>query len=480
MSPLVQRLVLVGVAVAALVGGVALTRSASPAEPVPFGSATSLPMPAVPSGVATDTAWFCPVVGASADGELGGRLLLLNPTDQALATRVTLVPLEGDERTIDVDVPAGELVEVVPADTLNAPFVAASIEVFGPGLAVQQVVTTPAGEATAPCVVDASPSWYVADGATTADATSSFLLFNPFPEDAIVDVTFATEEGVRTPQALQGYVVPGRSLRRIDVDEAVRRNRRVSIAVDTRSGRVVAGRLQQYRFGGRRGVIGGPATAAPGDVWWFANGRKGGDVAERIALYNPGDVDAQVDISLYPADPSAEAPVEPIGVDVPAGGNAVVDLSANELVPEGRHSIVVASENGVAVVVERALDLTSDLRRTTTSQAGARLIAGTWYLPTPTPRDGTAAVTIANPIGVETVVSVVALTPQGRVPLTGGDSLTLPPAGLVRVELAAADAPPYPLVVEANGPVVVEHFLLPTPGLPGAASTLGIPVEEAS
>ena len=59
------------------------------------------------------------------------------------------------------------------------------------------------------CATAASASWYFADGVTTRDARLTYLLYNPYPDDAIVDMEFATNEGPFSPQPLQGLVVRG-------------------------------------------------------------------------------------------------------------------------------------------------------------------------------------------------------------------------------------------------------------------------------
>ena len=52
-------------------------------------------------------------------------------------------------------------------------------------------------------------------GATVRGATSSLALFDPFPDDTSVDISFVTDQGPRSPRALQAFVIPGRSLRAV-------------------------------------------------------------------------------------------------------------------------------------------------------------------------------------------------------------------------------------------------------------------------
>ena len=64
--------------------------------------------------------------------------------------------------------------------------------------------------------------WYFADGTTVRGTQQYLALFNPFGDDAIVDVTFLTDTGVQEPDALQGVVVPRRSRVSIPVHDGAR------------------------------------------------------------------------------------------------------------------------------------------------------------------------------------------------------------------------------------------------------------------
>ena len=67
--------------------------------------------------------------------------------------------------------------------------------------------------------------WYFAAGTTVKGAQQYLVLFNPFGDDAIVDVSFLTDAGVQEPDDLQALVVPRRSRVTIPVQDAVPRQR---------------------------------------------------------------------------------------------------------------------------------------------------------------------------------------------------------------------------------------------------------------
>jgi hypothetical protein len=468
-----RRLAAVGVIGAIAAALVAVDRRDPEPVEVVFGSATAPVQPVAPTGDALTTVWFCPGIPADADGSASGTVAVLNPSEVAMTGSVTFVPFEADPVVAPIEVAPRSRTELRPP--MAARFVAVQVEVFGTNAVVEQTTVSRAGTSLTPCASAASPTWYAPDGTTTADAQLTLLVWNPFPDEAIVDIGFATEEGTRTPQALQGYVVPARTLRLVDVDQAVQRNELVATSVEARSGRVVVGRYQTHRSL-RRGLVAGLVSPSPGTTWLFPGGDKGEAAVERIVILNPGDDDAEVDVTLYPADPAA-ALVEPISLPVAAGGVEVVDISATDFVPDGVHSLQVTAENGAPIVVERILDrgqVSGNIGRATTSQPGSLLTGGRWFLPSsPVPGSG-YVVTVANATGTELRVTLAAIGPAGAVAVAGFDQVVLPAAGTLRLDLSGNPATASPLVVEADGPVAVDRLVIPPGEGTGATAALAI------
>jgi hypothetical protein len=469
----VAALALVGLVLVA--GIVADRRTTPPAGGVVFGAAPAVEMPVAPVGDALTTSWYCPGVPAAADAT--GVVTVLNPSDQVLEGSLLFVPSEGASVRRPLQVAERTRVALRPAEVVEAPVVAVLVEVYGTNAVVEQTAQTPQGVSTSACATHAATTWYLADGATTLDATSDLVLFNPFPDDASVTLAFATEEGPRTPQALRNFVVPAQSVRVVDIDETVLRNTLVSTSVTVGQGRVVAGRLQTYNQRPRRGLVAGLASPWAGSAWWFANGRKGEGIAERVVVYNPGAEDAEVDITLFPADPAAGV-VAPITVTLPPNSSTAVDIGANEEVPEGVHSILVTARTDTPIVAERSFELTGEARQATTSQFGSPLVASQWYSVTGAPGGGASTLTITNPTGNETSYTIFEIGPAGATPIEGASGVLLPGAGTVRVDLTAIGAADASLLVvsDDDGVLVVERFATPAADQPGASSWLGIPL----
>ncbi len=476
MSQFIRRLVIVIVVVAFAVIGVTVSRDRPTRVAAAYGTNNQPPMPIAPTGDALTTSWFCPGVPALVDRSTGdGSITVLNPSDTPMSGNLTFFPGEGASVTTPLNVGARSQAVVVPRDLAPAAFTGVLVEVYGTNAVVAQTTVSQAGWSSSPCSTTASGSWFVAEGTTTIDSTYHLLVLNPFPDDAIVDVSFAADDGFRGPTALQGWVVKARSLRIVDVDAAVQRDQLVSASVVARNGRVVVGRFQTLPYAPRKGLVATLAEPSAGSQWWFANGQKGDGVAERVILFNPLDSDASADVTIFPADPNTGNPV-PLKYTVPAKQRVEVNLSAIDDVPAGAHSITVATDPDHPVVAERVLDLVTKDRTATTVQAGSRITASRWYLPIGAPAGGTNVVTVVNVTGVDTSLGVSTLSAAGQTPVAALQNMQLPAGAAVQIPLQDHGIAGQPVVVTADGQVVVEQFVVPPGGSPGAWSTLGVPV----
>jgi hypothetical protein len=365
---------------------------------------------------------------------------------------------------------------------------AATVAAYGGGVAVEQTVVGRSGVDVTPCANSASDTWYLADGTTTSDAALRLVLYNPFPDDAVVDISLTTVERTLQPPNLQGAVVPGHSVRLVDLAAAAQREEVVSTAVTSRGAQVVAGRIESADNASRRGFWAKLASAQPAQTWWFPDGEKGNGADERFVLFNPGDADASVELSFLPAggngappapasqgsppassepphtsnpatagDAGDEAPiVEPVSDVVPAGSFLVIAVNNESAVPQGLHSTLVnVVGDQTPVVVERVLSRPVDNRPATTVLLGSQLAVPTWYVAEPAVSSGAGSLVIMNSAGLATTVTVKAMGPAGAVPVPGLESVAVPAGGSATVAVPAT-AGGFPLIVDAAQPVVVE------------------------
>ncbi|MGI9034380.1 MAG: DUF5719 family protein [Acidimicrobiales bacterium] len=470
-----RRIPVLVVIVLLLVGGGLLDRRGRPASHL----SSSTPGPQAAAASAGSSAWYC--TGATAtpaakDGGADGNVVVANAGSRALQGTITAYPDSGQPQRRPVTVGPLSRQVVRLADVTPSKYASALVELDGGDAAVELAASGPLGDTVSPCASAASPQWYFAEGVTTKDATETLFLFNPFPDDAVVDLVFGTEDGQVTPQALTGLAVSGGSMAAVNVGDFVQRREQVTAAVTARTGRLVTARLQSFDgTAGRKGMALALGSASAGGLWYLPEGRVGDGLTERYQVYNPSNREAQVQLEL--ALESAQA--EPLGLTIPAQGRVTVAANDQPRIPKGvAHAVTVRSLNGVGVVVERDVDAGPPSKRVGVAETpGAQVTARRWvlsageadgnfdeYLVVQNPGPATARVSLSV-LGDGTPVSNGALSgvqvgAGQRTAVRLGDSL----------KLAAT-----PVLVSSDQPVVVERDLYRLGGL-GTSMSIGVPL----
>jgi hypothetical protein len=513
-----------------LVGGLVLDHADDDGSPAATEVEAGVAMPAARSGPSLASTWYC-AAGTSNEGGFGDPVVLIaNPTDHGRSATITAVTgaiapppaavAEAGGSTSStakatttsststttastagstgasttaaraaapattIDVPARSRVAYRMADLVQAPLVGAVVEVDGGEVAVEHELTGDLGRATAPCSTTVSPSWSFAWGVTTRGNRELLVFMNPFPDDATVDIAFATDEGVRDTVRFNGFVVPGRSVVGAYVDEDVTRKEQVSAQVTVRGGRLVVDRVQTFTgVDGREGITVGLGAPVPAKVWMFPDGLTGPGLAEQIVVYNPGTRVAEAQVEVRLDDPDANEVPEPFDLTVPPGRYAIVNLHEEERIPAGvGHSVFVRSPD-VPVVAERAVAATEGASRHGVSTAlGAPLGAPTWILP----GGGTSAerdefVTLLNASDTDRVTfSITSPTAGQDLAIQGLQDLELEPGARTSIRIGDHSLrEDLPLLIRASGPIVVERGLYRVGG-DGISQAIGIPSDEGA
>lgn len=263
--------------------------------------------------------WYCPSGWLAPQQGISTSLVVINPDAEAVGMWVTYYPnvFEGKglseasspaTRAVAGRVereeapPAGSLSITIP-DSLIPPeaeeiFVSVLVELDRPGASVIQVLLDGSGRSMSACAEGPASQWHFPTGSTTSDAHLVLGLFNPFPDSAVVDVEFATEEGLRSPTAYSGLIVAPNSALYLDAASQAPRWSQLSTSVTARSGQLVAGRVQV--FDGTRGLrgvslaLGAPALS---QQWVFPAGA-GPNEATAYVIYNPGTENARVELDF--------------------------------------------------------------------------------------------------------------------------------------------------------------------------------------
>lgn len=431
--------------------------------------------------------------GAGATGDEGGGATTsttkATTTTKASTTTTsssTTTAAEAPAPTKVLDLPARSRVVFRMADLVKAPLVSAVVEVGGGQVSVEHELTGSLGKATAPCSTTVSPTWSFPWGVTTRGNRELLVFMNPFPDDATVDVSFATDEGVRDTVRFSGFVVPGRSVVGAYVDEDVTRKEQVSAQVTVRGGRLVVDRvaLMSGVADGREGFTVGLGAPQAADGWIFPDGLKGDGIEEQVVVYNPGDRVAEVQVEVRLDQPEVNEVPEPFDLTVPPQRYAIVSLDKEDrIVSDVGHSLIVRTLNDVPMIAERVVAAKEGAkRRGVSATLGAPLGAPTWYFP----GGGVTAerdefITVFNVSETETVTySVSALAGGQSLAIADLQGLQIAPGGRASLRLSDhVQREDLPVVVTADGPIVAERGLYRVGG-DGLSQAIGIPLAEGT
>lgn len=449
---------LVVLAAALVAGGIADSRLRTDASPEAAAIGSQVPLAA--PGSARSSAWYCP--GAPVTGPQGeGSVVVANAGARRLTGTVTVFPDRGESRRVPIDVGPSGRASVRLADLVTSTYASAVVELDGGEAVAETVANGALGESVAPCTSSASSTWYFAEGVTTRDANEVLLALNPFPDDAVVDIVFSTEEGIVSPQALTGLSVRGQAMTSVKVGDFVQRRGAVSVSLTARTGRLVVGRVQTFDgSASRKGISAALGAAALGPVWYFPEGLVTDGQSERFHVYNPSRQEAQVELAI--ALDAGEA--EPLRLTVPRESRLTVVAAEEGRIPKGvAHSVTVTTVEGSPdVMVERAVDGVAPSARTGMSVTlGARLPATRWATAAGAADDGTDQwVIVQNPGARPARVTVNVLADGVAMPVANLSSVEVP-AGQRRALHVSAQLKraTTPLLVTATEPVLVERDL---------------------
>ncbi len=469
------------VLVAGIVGSVLAARASVPSEPVVFASSFRPGTPAVFGDPSTITStWFCggtSALGQSQEGEYGGELVITNPSDNAATALVTVLTPDQSpmSQVVTVEPRSRGLVDI--DGMVKTAYASAYVEIDSPTSSVEQRAIHPAGVAVSPCANQTSAEWYFPDGFTASSSDFRILISNPYLTPSIVDIGIATQDGPRSPSNLQGFVVPARSLRVVNIAQVGFRDEKVvSVSVVAKSGRVVAAKYQHYLGTGRLGHVLALGAPSMSDQWWFADGEKGGGITETFMMLNPTLQTVTADIVILGIDPEV-APLAPTSVTIPPGEVILFDVSTIAGLPEGPHGAVITSRSGESLVVERILTRPVDGTFATTAVIGAQrgFLSSRWRASVSAGLAIDDALVVLNASGGPSTVSVFVLGPGGEVPVAGLTGVDLPANGVIQLDLTDSNATGRALEIVSDQPILVERRLERNTSLRGRTGSLALP-----
>lgn len=460
---------------------VVVSRSAEPSIGTSFSASFRPGTPSLDIRPGTiSSTWFCggtSALGESAEGEYGGELIISNPTDAPVAGLVTI--LTGDQtplaEVITVEARAKLIFDI--DQRVTAPFASAFVEIEEAQASVEQRALHPAGAAVAPCANQTSSEWFFPDGFTASSSDFRILISNPYLSPAIVNMAVSTQNGPRSPSNLQGFVVPARSLRVVNISTSGFRDEKIAgITVTATSGRIVAAKYQHYLGTGRLGhimALGAPSTS---DQWWFADGEKGSGIIEHLMVLNPTTTEAVADIVVLGLDP-AVAPIPPTSITIPPGEVILFDTANIVGLPEGRHGLLVSSRSGESIVVERILTRPVENTVATTAVIGLQrgYQSNRWVIPVSSNLALEDALIVLNASGNAGTVTVYSVGPGGREEVPGLTRIPIGANGVIEIDLTVDIIRGRSLEVESDQLILVERRLERNATLRGRSGSWGLP-----
>ncbi len=496
------------VIVALLIAAAGFERRVTPVDAEPGPAELARTMPTAAAGAALSSTWFC--ASGTARGSTSApdpkapdaastiiaehTVVIANQSDHAQLVRVTAYPNEGNPVARSFTVGAGARLDVALSDLLKAPYAAALVETDGGLVGVTHRLAGPSGETVAPCATSAADEWYFPSGTTRLGTRQLFSVFNPFPDQAVLDFTFQVEDdggrqATRESDKLKGVVVRPGQVTLVDITDIVSVRPQIATHISVRRGlgRVVIDQLlvDDGAHGDPKRLSVTLGAPSPQGTWVFPDGEPlGPGVDTTFVLYNPGTdtVEADVLVNIDGGGPD----IEPYGVTVRAGQYATVSLSKDNRVPAGvGYWAVAVSRRGGPIVAGRTTTVTSPAPHPGIAlMLGAPLLADQWIVPIggASATTATAVVSVANLSAADDVTITISAEADGAVtPLDRYDQVTLPAGARTIVDLTDPALPgptgARSLRVVATGPVVAAQSFAWT-GPDARADLVAIPVRD--
>ncbi|MDQ3877382.1 MAG: DUF5719 family protein, partial [Actinomycetota bacterium] len=214
------------------------------------------------------------------------------------------------------------------------------------------------GAVAMPCTDEASTHWYLPAGSSAIGFDERLLLYNPFPDEAVVRVSFLTSSGLRAKANLADEPVPARGSTTIKLNKFILTKATLGVQVDAIRGRFVAWNVMFAKPKGQRsgvqGTIGAPETSLR---WFFPDGGAGSGLDETLTVVNPNNREARVTVTLIGSKEIVQPP-KLIDIAVPPDGAHLISLphalKAKESAVGGLGAIVQSSNN-VPIAVARSM-----------------------------------------------------------------------------------------------------------------------------
>ncbi len=425
MDPDRRREISVGMAaVAVVLAGIAVQTVGADVEPAE---------PARSKSLFYERSQYCMPVPGGLD--LSGEAFEADATAHLIGS-----PTDGDPVTIGIDPSTSDPVEtqgnlVTVGVTDQAPV---RLVGYGPiGASTFTAFRGPTeGLGAAECSQDASSEWVFPAGSSARGFNEWIVLYNPFPDEAVVRIDFLTEEGPLAKSAVSDVPVPAGQITTVRVNDVLLQRKGLGVRARSIRGRVVAWKTMFAQPEGRAPGVGVTLGAPKGATdWYFPVGGSAAGIEEHISIANPTSNEAIVTVLAI-----TDSEAIPIASEetIPAG-SVLPDINLREVL-EGRDlggaSVWVSSLNDIEVVAEQSIFYNDETFKGYVTEVGASSIANSWWVG-PAAANATSDALLLMTTSEDEVAVDVQLFAQDGEPITSAElsGLTISAGGRLRIPL---------------------------------------------
>jgi hypothetical protein len=386
-----------------------------------------------------ERAQFCP----SRILEEGSGAQLSIATASAESIPVVLEPMEdeplelsaGSTTTRQLEVP-----EPVAAEGFGSPVAGATSHFVESRVGRSGVVE---GTGAGNCATDASQDWYFPSGDSSVATDYRLIIANPFPDEAVVQISFMTSGGEETSAQLSEVAVPAGQVEVASISDAAIPQDLLSVRLHSARGRVVAWKAlwtkPEGEAPGLEFTLGAPA---PATEWYFPAGEVSARARQAITVTNPNEEESRVSVSLSTdEEPVQSSKLLDLAIAPQSSKRLVIPDRLDEKTGNvGGISAVVSVDNGVPVVAESTTVWDDEAISGRMTEVGSTTISDSWLVAPPSSEPTSDSLVLQNPTTEEATVNVSIYggrSDEGSEPVSpeGLQGITVPPGLRVSVSL---------------------------------------------
>ena len=253
------------------------------------------------------SSWYCTWYLPGKGGISNVSVLLANTSSKEVNATLSAFTA-GGKQSRSFMFPAHSFLRYPETVTQTVQSGAVAFVASGGGTVAELEVSGPAGSTVSPCNSSPSANWVVLGGNTLSGSASGISIFNPFGQDAVIDVSLSSPSSRFSPAALRGLVIASNSYSEIDLTKYFAGLGHVSVMVTTRIGRVVVGGIVQRNDKGDTGLAAMATFPASASQWKFPIGELSSNQSQDILIFNPNAYKVSVNLNFSYLDLEAVTP----------------------------------------------------------------------------------------------------------------------------------------------------------------------------